>query len=106
MYKPIDHVTLFTKAAIKAALPSGSAFQHLDTSEWPGEFAAHMASAIRTAKQPQLANVGASSDAGSVRQSTISPALRFLLAVLSFPFHVAARAVDRQSCLYAVVTKA
>ena len=105
MYKPIDHVTLFTKAAIKAALPHGRAFQHLATSEWPGEFAAHIASALRTARQPQLSNVGASRDAGSVRQSTIGPALRFLLAVLSFPFYVAARAVDQQSCLYAVITK-
>jgi SAM-dependent methyltransferase len=105
MYKPVDHVTLFTKAALKSALPAGSTFQHLDTSEWPGEFAAHIASALRTAMRPQMANVGGTSDVGSVRQSTIGPALRLFLAVLSFPFYVAARAADRQSCLYAVITK-
>lgn len=105
MYKPIDHVTLFTKAAIKAAVPPGCVVQHLHTSEWPGEFAAHIASAMKTASQPQLSNIGSSSAVVSVRQSTISAALWTILTVLSFPFYVAAGAMDRQSCLYAVITK-
>jgi 2-polyprenyl-3-methyl-5-hydroxy-6-metoxy-1,4-benzoquinol methylase len=105
MYKPIDHVTLFSKKALKRSLPLNTTFQKFFTSEWPGEFAAHLASALKTAHRPLLSNVGAGSDANSVRQITMSFALRFLLGVLSFPFFVLARAVDRQSCLYAVVIK-
>ena len=106
MYKPIDHVTLVTKAAIKVAVPPGCAVHHLYTSEWPGEFAAHIVSALKTARKPELSNVGASiKSAGSVRQNTIGLALRFVLAALSFPFYVAAGAVDSRACLYAVITK-
>ena len=103
MYKPIDHVTMFSKKSIKAALPKGVVVERLDTSEWPGEFAAHILSAIKTAVRPAISGVGLEKPKGPTRKSTLGPLVRYGLAAMSLPFYIAGAILDRQSCLYAVV---
>lgn len=110
MYKPIDHVTMFTKNAIERTIPADADIETLSTSEWPGEFAAHLISGCKTAIKPSLSNIAPSiaapcGAAGSVRQSTLGPVVRLILALISLPFYMLGLVIDRQSCIYAVIQK-
>lgn len=106
MYKPVDHVTMLGKRALPHLIPQGATLQRAWTNEWPGEFLAHVISAARTWRRPQLGNQGGSTaQKPSVRQGTLSPVSRAVLALPSFPLRMLAKLADRQSCLYAVITK-
>ena len=105
MYKTVDHVTMFTKAAIRESLPQGTTLERINTSEWRGEFAAHIASALLTAFRSTSSSVDVQKIGGATRQSNIGAASKLVLAALSFPFHVLAGALDRSACLYAVLVK-
>lgn len=108
MYKPIDRVSMFSKDAIESSLPEGAAIEQMESNEWPGEFSAHIISAIKTAWYPKVGNVGNvgnEKSRGSYRQSNLGIFVRVCLAVISWPFYVLGGLMDRRSCLYAVVTK-
>lgn len=105
MYKPIDHVTLFTKRSMAEIVPSGSSLQILRTSEWPGEFAAHILSSLKTMFRPTITSVRPGKPGGPRRQSNLAFATRFVLALLSLPFYWIGFILDKRSCLYAVIAK-
>lgn len=106
MYKPVDHVTLFTKRALAGVVPADGRLQFLKTSEWPGEFAAHVLSSLKTFLQPVATGAGeAARPQGPIRKSNLSFATRFVLAALSFPVYLIGWLFDKQSCLYAVIVK-
>lgn len=106
MYKPVDHVTMIGKRAVPFLVPSGATLQSAWTNEWPGEFCAHVISAVRTWRHPQLGNKGGpAAKKPSARQTTLSPLVRAVLALPSFPFRMWAKLLDRQSCLYIVLTR-
>ncbi|HET7932178.1 MAG TPA: class I SAM-dependent methyltransferase [Rhodanobacteraceae bacterium] len=105
MYKPLDHVTMLGKRSISRILPSGTSLQRLETSEWPGEFAAHVISAVKSALRPRLGNTSATPAGNSVRQSNLSAATTSALAVASLPLYLAGKMWDKQSCLYAVIVR-
>jgi len=106
MYKPIDHVTMFTKHTLRASLPVSAIVEQLRTSEWPGEFAAHIISASKTVFKPEISNVAVKQSRVTVRHDTLSVTTRVILAIASFPFYALGRVIDKQSCLYAVIRKA
>lgn len=105
MYKPVDHVTMLTKKAITRVIPLDSSIVELTTSEWPGEFGAHLISGVKTAIKPSLSNVESRGLKGSVRQSNLGSLVRFPLGVASLPFFMLGFVFDRQSCIYAVIQK-
>lgn len=105
MYKPIDHVSMFSKDAMESSLPEGAAIERLETNEWPGEFAAHIISAIKTAWRPTVGNVGNEKLGGPYRQTNLGILVRVCLAVMSWPFYALGGPMDRRSCLYAVIKK-
>lgn len=105
MYKPIDHVTLFSKKSLMHVVPHGSSLETLKTSEWPGEFAAHILSSLKTLLRPVITGVGAGRPEGTTRKSTLSFATRLTLAFLSLPAYWVGYLFDRRSCLYAVIRK-
>ena len=105
MYKPVDHVTMLTKRSLKHAIPVGATLRRAYTSEWPGEFAAHCISAIKTAVRPRIGNVGGDGVKGSVRIESLGNSTKAVLALISIPAFLIGRLFDSQSCLYALIQK-
>ena len=105
MYKPIDHVTMVGKSTVRHMVPEGAKLELVETSEWNGEFAAHLLSALRTFIRPAMANTGGSAAALPKGRSTLGAGFRSVLAALSWPFKLLGRLLDRQACLYFVVRK-
>lgn len=77
----------------------------LQTSEWPGEFAAHVLSSLKTLLHPAITGVGMGKPEGTTRKSTLSFATRLTLAVFSMPAYWIGYLFDKRSCLYAVIRK-
>lgn len=106
MFKPVDHVTMLGPHSIAHCIPNNCRLVGTRTHEWPGEFAAHMISAIKQRARPQIGNVAHQGTAKvSARQETLSPAVKAVLAALSLPFFIAGRGLDRKSCLTAVIAR-
>jgi len=108
MLKPIDHVSMLTKQALRAACPASLSLERATTSEWPGEFAALCVSALKSRLRP--APTGVHPAAGSkprrtTTESSLSRAQRAILAALSMPFWLSASVSDHRACLLAVYRK-
>lgn len=106
MFKPVDHVSMIGNRSARFLVPKSTTLSSLWTNEWPGEFVAHVISALRTWRRPQLGNKsGTTPRKPSTRRETLGTVTRAALAIPSFPFRLLARWLDRQSCLYLVLTK-
>lgn len=105
MYKPIDHVTMFSRKSLEAGLPEGAYIESFETSEWPGEFVAHVISAFKTAGRPRLGNIESEQAKPAVSQSTLGMLAKIILAIVSTPFFVFGAVTDKRSCCYAVIRK-
>jgi SAM-dependent methyltransferase len=105
MLKPIDHVSMFTKRALRLACPESLSLERATTSEWPGEFAALCVSAVKSylrSHATPIEPVAGSKPRRTATQFSISSAQRAILALLSAPFWLGAKAWDNQACLLAV----
>jgi SAM-dependent methyltransferase len=105
MLKPIDHVSMFTKQALRLGCPDSLSLERATTSEWPGEFAALCLSALKSRVRPRPTNIESgpgSKPRRTTTESSIPRAQRALLALLSAPFWLGAKARDNQACLLAV----
>lgn len=101
MFKPIDHVTMLGRTAIPFLVPARARIDAMWTDEWPGEFAANVASAVRTAAHPKLSNTAGTPGSGNVRTSQTLPTyMKAALALASAPFHALGTLAGRNSCLY------
>jgi 2-polyprenyl-3-methyl-5-hydroxy-6-metoxy-1,4-benzoquinol methylase len=106
MFKPIDHVTMIGTRSVPYLVPAGTALLSAWTNEWPGEFSAHIISAMRTWWNPQIGNKrGTTPQKPSTRQATLGTLTRAALAIPSLPFRLLGKLLNRQSCLYAVFQK-
>lgn len=106
MYKPVDHVTMIGKRSLPYCVPEEFQLKSAVTSEWPGEFAAHVISALKQWRSPRVGNVAARNHEGvSTRRETLPLAVRGLLALASLPFYALGAVLRRQSCLTAVLLK-
>ena len=105
MYKPVDHVTMIGNSTVAHLVPEGARLELVETSEWNGEFAAHLISALRTFVRPVMANAGGTGAALPTGRSTLGTGFRSVLAALSWPFKLVGGLFDRQACLYFVVQK-
>jgi SAM-dependent methyltransferase len=109
MLKPIDHVSMLTKQALREVCPASLWLERTTTSEWPGEFAALCASALKSRLRPAVAGVPPAAPASKPRrittESSLSRAQRVILAALSVPFWLSASVSDQRACLLAVYRK-
>jgi len=108
MLKPIDHVSMLTKQALRAACPPSLWLERTTTSEWPGEFAALCLSALKSRLRPSATGVHPAAGSKPRRittESSLSRAQRALLATLSAPFWLSASVSDARACLLAVYRK-
>lgn len=106
MRKPVDHVTMLGKRSMSLCMPPGSLIELLCTTEWPGEFAAHVISAGKQWLSPSIGNVASVGPPQvTAQKETISVPVKVVLALLSAPFSMVASYVDRRSCLTAVFRK-
>ena len=103
MYRPVDHVTLFSPRALSRIVPRGASVELLHTHEWPGEFAAHVFSALKSLRRPS--SVGGAGGPPAGRLTTIGPAVRAALALLSLPMYFLGSLLGRKSCLLAVIRR-
>ena len=99
MLYPVDHVSMLSPKAIAHILPPGYTAK-IETDEYPHEFAASLASAVRDINRPANGDMLDSAQTPTFNRPALSlRAMRLVLRLVSLPFYWWGKATARNSCL-------